>query len=88
MDEGEHDKADAFYLDNDVFVLFHALHASFVAFEWSTGDSHPLPFFEILFLVDFSAGGIVCRQKFKQVDLRFGNDLYLVVFRVAVDPER
>ncbi len=87
MDEGEEHHADAFDLDDDVFVFANALNEAFVAFEGAAGDAHSLVLSEILFGEDFASRGVVGCQKLQQADGGFGDDLDAIVGRVTVYPE-
>ncbi len=88
MDEGEEHHADAFDLDDDVFVFADALDETFVAFEGAAGDADALVLSEILFGEDLASCGVVGCEQFQQAYGGFGNDLDAVVGRVTVYPER
>ena len=63
MYEGEHDKADAFYLDYNVLVFLDTLYVAFIAFVEATGDSDMLVLSEILFIENLATSCIVgCKQ--------------------------
>ena len=87
MYEWEEDKADAFDADDDVSVFADALHASFVAFEWSGGYADALAFAEFAFAVYLAACGIVGGEESEEGYLPFGDGLYLLALRIAVYPE-
>ncbi len=87
VDEGEEHHADAFDLDDDVFVFADALDEAFVAFEGTAGDTHFLVLSEIFFGEDLASRSVVGCQELQQADGGFGDDLDAVVGRVTVYPE-
>ena len=87
MDEWEEDEADAFDADDDVSVFADALHASFVAFEGSGGDTDALAFAEVAFAVYLAAGVVVGGEEPEEGYLPFGDCLYLLALGIAVYPE-
>ena len=65
MDEGEHYGADAFDLDDDVFVAADALDVAFVAGEDAAGDADALSAAEVGFVEDLAACGVGGGEEFE-----------------------
>lgn len=87
MNEGEKDCAESFDLDDDVTVLFHALHEADLPFEDAAGDAHLLPFFEVFLFVDFTACGVLSSKESEECDVAGRNlgDLFLAFVAIYAE---
>ena len=68
MDVGEHDGADAFYLDDDVEVLTDALYITGVSFEDAVRDAYMVTWVEVLTGEYLAACGVVGGKESQQID--------------------
>lgn len=87
VDEGEHEKADAFDADYDVAVAGDADHGAFVAGEEAAGDADALVGTEAAAVVDGTAGGVVGGEELEEVNLSLGDGLDVAAVGVTVHPE-
>lgn len=88
MDKRQHNQADTLYLYDHVLILPHSLHVAFIPPVRAVDYSHMLVFPEILFVENLTSGCVVGRQKPQKINRALRYHLYLVVGRIAVNPER